>query len=263
MTKKGANPRPGAHAVPVDDTHEDETDFRVQRIRGHGVKGLAIRGSLPSIPVSDRPQFHREVLSLSGQKNNILRKHMRSRKDRLEAGPKALTRSSRKAAMRTLTIPVMLVLGSGAANAAATNDGLFANAALRELHRLAVDSAQFERAAKDSDVLGCRDAYEDMQKAAHEALTNMHSMSFAPIDSIGSVSALLRVSQMSPDGCPDELVTSTDMLLTVAGQSIISLRYDYAIGDGDWYMINLKGDVEARKSSALRAVTSGSELFLG
>jgi hypothetical protein len=31
-----------------------------------------------------------------------------------------------------------------------------------------------------------------------------------------------------------------------AGQAIVRLRVDYTIGDGDWYSINAKGDVEAR-----------------
>jgi hypothetical protein len=80
-----------------------------------------------------------------------------------------------------LTTAMMLALTGGFAHAASTNDEVFANAALRELHKLVIASAQSERAAKDSDRIGCRDAYDSLQKAAHEALTNMHQMSFAPI----------------------------------------------------------------------------------
>jgi hypothetical protein len=144
-----------------------------------------------------------------------------------------------------LTIGAMLPLTGGFAHATSTNDDVLAKAALRELHNLAAATAQSERAAKDSDDIGCRDAYESMQEAAHGALMNLHSMSFAPIDAIDYVSSLLRVSHLAPNGCANEAVTGTDMLPTVAGQAIISLRYDYAIGDGEWYMINANGNVEA------------------
>jgi hypothetical protein len=36
------------------------------------------------------------------------------------------------------------------------------------------------------------------------------------------------------------------MLPMIAGQAIMSLRYDYAIGDGDWYRVSASGDVEAK-----------------
>ena len=143
-----------------------------------------------------------------------------------------------------LTIATLIVLTGGFAHAASTNDEIFADAALRELHNLAVASAQSERAAKDSDVLGCQNAYDGMQKAAHEALTNMHYMSFAPIDAIDDVSSLLRLSHLVPNGCAWDLVTDTHVLLMKAGQAIMALRWDYAIGDGDWNMVNASGDVE-------------------
>jgi hypothetical protein len=127
-----------------------------------------------------------------------------------------------------------------------TNNGVFADAALRELHNLAVATAQSEQAAKDSDDIGCQDAYENIQKAAHEALTNMHYISFAPIDAIGAVASLLRVSRLTPNGCTWEIVTDTNTLLVIAGQAIMSLRYDFAIGDGDWYTVSASGDVEAK-----------------
>ena len=145
-----------------------------------------------------------------------------------------------------LTIAAMMALTGGFAHAASTNDEVFANAALRELHNLVAASVQSERAAKDSDDIGCRDAYESMQKAAHEALTNMHNMSFAPIDAIADVSSLLRVSHLAPNGCAMDIVTDTDTLPLIAGQAIMALRYDYAIGDGDWYTVNASGDVEAK-----------------
>jgi len=47
-----------------------------------------------------------------------------------------------------LTTTMLTVLTGGFAHAASTNDGTFANAALRELHKLAVASAQSESAAK-------------------------------------------------------------------------------------------------------------------
>jgi hypothetical protein len=120
------------------------------------------------------------------------------------------------------------------------------------MHNLAVASAQSEGAAKDSDDIGCRDAYERMQKVAHEALTNMHYMSFAPINAIATVSSLLRLSHLASNECA-EVVTDTHMLPMItgtlpmiAGRAIMSLRYDYAIGDGDWYWINASGDIEAK-----------------
>ncbi len=37
-----------------------------------------------------------------------------------------------------------------------------------------------------------------------------------------------------------------DLGLTVAGQAIMSLRWDYAISDGDWYTVKANGDAEAK-----------------
>ena len=68
-------------------------------------------------------------------------------------------------------------------------------------------------------------------------------MSFTTIDAMEQVSALLRLSHLAqPNGCFDDFSMSP----TIAGQAIISLRYDYAIGDADWYMINASGTVEAK-----------------
>jgi hypothetical protein len=145
-----------------------------------------------------------------------------------------------------LTTAMMLALTGGFAHAASTNDEVFANAALRELHNLAAASAQYQQASKDGDEIGCRDAYGSLQKAAHNALMNMHYMSFAPIDAIDNVSSLLRVGRLAPNGCAYEIVMNTDMLLMKAGQAIMSLRYDYAVGDRDWYMINASSEVEAK-----------------
>jgi hypothetical protein len=36
------------------------------------------------------------------------------------------------------------------------------------------------------------------------------------------------------------------MLPMIAGQAIMALRYDYAIGGGDWFTVNTSGDVEAQ-----------------
>lgn len=140
----------------------------------------------------------------------------------------------------------MLALIGGVAHAASTNDETFANSALRELHTLAAASAQFERTSKDSDRLGCREAHDSLQQAAHEALANMHEMSFAPIDALERVSTVLRASNRSPDECLDEAVVAMDVLPMVAGQAIMGLRTDYAVGDADWYMVNASGAVEAR-----------------
>jgi hypothetical protein len=145
-----------------------------------------------------------------------------------------------------LTTAMMLALTGGFAHAASTNDEVFANAALRELHKLVIASAQSERAAKDNDRIGCRDAYDNLQKAAHEALTNMHQMSFAPIGALEDVSHLLRVSNLTQNGCPDDAMIRLSNLPLIAGQAIIGLRTDYAIGDADWYMVNTSGDVEAK-----------------
>jgi hypothetical protein len=145
-----------------------------------------------------------------------------------------------------LTTAMMLALTGGFAHAASTNDEVFANAALRELHKLVIAVAQSERAAKDNDRIGCRDAYDNLQKAAHEALTNMHQMSFAPIGALEDVSHLLRVSNLTQNGCPDDAVIRLGNLPLIAGQAIVGLRTDYAIGDADWYMVNTSGDVEAK-----------------
>jgi hypothetical protein len=140
---------------------------------------------------------------------------------------------------------MMLALTGGFAHAASTNDEVFANAALRELHKMAIASAQSERAAKDSDRIGCRDAYDSLQRAAHEALTNMHQMSFAPIGALEDVSHLLRVSSLAQNGCPYDAAIGLNLPM-IAGQAIVGLRTDYAIGDADGYMVNTSGDVEAK-----------------
>src|SRR5258706_13043139 len=141
-----------------------------------------------------------------------------------------------------LTTAMMLALTGSFAHAASTNDEVFANAALRKLHKLVIASVQSERAAKDSDRIGCRDAHDSLQKAAHEALTNMHQMSLAPIGALEDVSHLLRVSNLTQNGCPDDAVIRLGNLPLIAGQAIVGLRTDYAIGDADWYMVNTSGD---------------------
>ena len=141
---------------------------------------------------------------------------------------------------------ILTLATSCLAHAASTNDEPLANAALIELHNLAAASALSEQAAKDGDRLGCRSAYDSMQKAAHYAFTNMHQMSFEPMDALQRVSALLRASNLSPDGCPYDVMTRASILSMTAGQAILGLRTDYAIGGADWYMIEASGTVEAK-----------------
>jgi hypothetical protein len=151
------------------------------------------------------------------------------------------------------TSAIMLALAR-LAHAASSNDETFANAALRELHNIAVAATQSEQAAKDNDGLGCTKAYDSLQNIAHEALTYMHQMSFAPIDALEPVSALLH---LSPDGCPDDIVTRTGILTVTAGQAIVGLRTDYAAASTDWYTVGGSGTIAAknplRYAQSLRA----------
>ena len=124
------------------------------------------------------------------------------------------------------------------------SDQATANAALRSLHDLARAIANYQQAAKDSDRLGCREAYLSIQKLARAALTEMHSMSSQPIDAIEDVSSLLRVGELARDDCSYDLATKS--LLLIGGQAILALRYDYAIGDGDWYTISEGGAISAK-----------------
>ncbi len=142
----------------------------------------------------------------------------------------------------------ILAMGAGLSTAVHAGktaaDEAFANAALRNLHSLAQAAAQYEQATNDRDQFGCHDAYMDMQKVAHEALTDMHSMSFVPFDAIGDVSILLRISQLEQKGCPSSDDFATRSMLTAAGQAIMALRYDYSIGNRDWYTIGLDGTIK-------------------
>ena len=137
-----------------------------------------------------------------------------------------------------------LALTGGFAFAQSPSDHEFANAALSDLHKLAAASMRSQQAAKDSDEVGCRESYEAIQQYGHDALTNMHSMSFEPIDAVSDVSTLLRLSHSEPDGCGNEIVTGADLLPTTAGQAIMALRWDYAIGDRSWYMIDVSERVQ-------------------
>jgi hypothetical protein len=141
-------------------------------------------------------------------------------------------------------LPVGAGLNATARAEQTSNGGAFANTALRNLHDLARAVAKYQQAAKDSDQLGCHDAYMSMQKYAHEALTDMHSMSSTPIDAIEDVSRLLRVGQLVQNDCSDDVATQS--LPLIAGQAIVALRYDYAIGDGDWYTISEAGAISAK-----------------
>jgi hypothetical protein len=142
----------------------------------------------------------------------------------------------------------IFTLGAGLTTAAGAeqtpNDRAAANAALRSLHDLARAIANYQQAAKDSDRLGCREAYLSIQKLAHAALTEMHSMSSQPIDAIEGVSGLLRVGELARNDCSYDLATKS--LLLIGGQAISALRYDYAIGDGDWYTISEGAPISSR-----------------
>lgn len=126
-----------------------------------------------------------------------------------------------------------------------TDDEVFATAALRELHNLAVASAKSAQATKDGDDLGCQYENKIIQEAAHEALNDMHYMSLSPIDAIEFVSTLLRFNHLAPsNGCSFDV--AANMQPITAGQAIMALRWDYAIGNGDWYIVKGSGDVEGK-----------------
>jgi hypothetical protein len=44
----------------------------------------------------------------------------------------------------------------------------------------------------------------------------------------------------------EDFVAGTNMLPNLARHAIAALRYDYSIGDADWYTINANGEVEAK-----------------
>jgi hypothetical protein len=144
--------------------------------------------------------------------------------------------------------PYIFSVGAGLTTAARAeqtlSDQATANAALRSLHDLARAIANYQQAAKDSDRLGCHEAYLSIQKLAHAALTEMHNMSSQPIDAIEDVSSLLRVGELARNDCSYDLATKS--LLLIGGQAILALRYDYAIGDGDWYTISEGGAISAK-----------------
>jgi hypothetical protein len=142
------------------------------------------------------------------------------------------------------SIAISSLIG-GFAHAASSSDQMFADAALSGLHDLVRAVAQYDQATQDSDELGCNAAYGDMQRAAHYALTNMHHMSFAPIDAIYDVQSVLRIGVMASQGCDSGLLRMKALDFP-ASQAIASLRYDYSIGDGDWYTISAKDDVKAK-----------------
>ena len=131
-----------------------------------------------------------------------------------------------------LTALALLVSG-GVAFAGSAEDSAFANAALRALHQLAIESARFQQASKNSDVVGCSEAHDAINNAAHVALANLHNFSFEPTDAIESVSSLLEVNALfqNCDG-------NSDLLPIISGQAIVLLRADYSIGAADWYTVN-------------------------
>jgi len=149
-------------------------------------------------------------------------------------------------ALVVLAAAAAVVLSHSVSYAASMNDEIFGTAALRELHNLAIASAKSERAAKDADRLGCLEASDQIHRAAHEALTDMHSLSFAPFTALDSVTRVLRTIDLSPNGCIDDFIVRTDVLPMIAGQAIFGLRIAYAIGNDDWYQVNSDGNVEAK-----------------
>ena len=141
-------------------------------------------------------------------------------------------------ALGMLLVGLAFILSSNAF--ASDDDETFANSALSYLHEAARAAARHEQAAKDSDSIGCREALDDLQKSAHEALMNMHHMSFVPIDALDSVAALLRVADLSNGSCP-----TGSFEVMVAGQAIVGLRTDYTIGTADWFTANPDGTIKA------------------
>lgn len=142
---------------------------------------------------------------------------------------------------KPISFVVFTMMSAALAHAASYNDETFANVALRELHKIAIASYHSNIAAKDSDKIGCEEGYARARGAAHEALTNMHQMSFEPIGALSSLSAFLRVSDLSNGGCP-----TNDFETMLAGQTIIKLRTDYAISKDDWYTIKADGTIESK-----------------
>ncbi len=145
-----------------------------------------------------------------------------------------------------LIAAMALTLPHSASYAASTNDEVFGTAALRELHSLAIATAKSERAAKDADRLGCLEASNQIHKAAHEALTDMHSLSFVPFSALDRVTGVLRTIDLSPNGCIDDFIARTNVISMMAGQAVFGLRVAYAIGNDDWYQVNAAGNVEAK-----------------
>jgi len=148
----------------------------------------------------------------------------------------------------------LLVFRTGHANT--TNNELFANAALREIHGLDRAAAKLGQATTDSDNLGCQYANEAIEQAAHKALESLHYMSITPSDAIRSVSTLLRLNHLNPrDTCPSD--SDMNLQWITAGQAAMALRWDYATGEDDWYSVEANGIVGSRNpltySESLRA----------
>lgn len=144
-----------------------------------------------------------------------------------------------------LVAATAVILSHSVSYGASTNDEVFGTAALRELQNLAIASVRSERAAKDADRLGCLEANEKLHRAAHEALTYMHLLSYVPFTALDSVTRVLRTVDLSPNGCVDDFVVRANLLPMVAGQAIFGLRIANAIGNDDWYQVNSNGNIEA------------------
>jgi hypothetical protein len=121
-----------------------------------------------------------------------------------------------------------------------------ADAALQELHTLGYYVAKYDRAAKQDDDYGCRSAYENIPKTAHDALEDMNRMSFTPVSAVDSVSTLFRLGNTVANGCDKQVAVGLQGLDFAVSQAIAGLRSDFAIGSGDWYGVNTDGAVEAK-----------------
>lgn len=117
------------------------------------------------------------------------------------------------------------------------------NSALIYLHKLAYFTANYQEATKDDDQFGCYHSYKNIQKMAHKALVKMNLMSFPPRDAVQDVSKILHISQLTPNQCSNKIYAQIEFM--ISGESIVALRYDYAIGGRKWYKLTRENKIEA------------------
>lgn len=143
---------------------------------------------------------------------------------------------------RAVTVILILMLNSAmVASFADADDSALGNLALRNLHQVARATVQGATAAKDNDTLGCQEGFSALQQSAHESLGIMHSIAPEPINAIKRLGDLLRLSELSADRC-----TANGFEPMIAGQVILGLRTDFAIGVENWYMVDDSGNVVGR-----------------